>query len=771
MDLNYSVILVGMRGAGKTTIGKYLSNYLDFAFIDLDDELEKQVGTSISNLVEKKGWKHFRDMEEELLQNLIIKYPNKTVLSTGGGCIERESTVNFLKKQKNVVQIISPINEIIKYLTEKEENSSQRPDYGKSIEDVYEKRKDIYFNVSKLDFCWNPRKDYKKLDRLIMDFVYRATNFHQPNFSSALQENYESEIVKPNFERITVFIPNLKYINIEDQKGFCQGENNYDGILVYGNEFLAKENVILLDTLDCFSRFKNSLLLPLVFFLENSTGEFNLNSIMSLVKACCRFGVEYIWIKTNQKIELDIDKQYKTRIVQSPGFLFLGSEVNSSGSNFELRREIEKFKRFYLFGEPISGSPSPTLHNNVFQKIKETSYPKKMNSFLSIISCPISTLNNLSQAKYELEQALSEYKILPKFNYYLFETKDSKKLLRQINQTSFHGASVTIPHKEAFKSIIKQDNFSDAAKKIGAVNTLFRNEKSELCVDNTDWIGIRDVVNPSLAPGARTALVVGAGGTARSAIYCLKQHLHLKVFLYNRTFSKAKTLASEFGVIVLPDLDRCSESFDVVVGTIPASSNFILPDGLVKKDCVFLDASYKPKVTEILKQAENVGAKVHHGVEMLLAQGKQQAKIWTGDAKLVEDCFPAVTKRVLEYYEIGYRVGKKVGENVGEDVGTLVSRKGVGDTVGSSVGIKISEGDSEVGLEEIPTIGSIVGKNAGDSVGDNEGVSVGLEEIPTIGSIVGKNAGDSVGDNEGVSVGFAVGSAIVGSTDGTDVGS
>ena len=77
------LVLVGLMGAGKSSVGKRLSEYLNVGFIDADREIEKAAGMSIVEIFEKFGEKYFRAGEKKVINRLILDEPQ--VLSTGGG--------------------------------------------------------------------------------------------------------------------------------------------------------------------------------------------------------------------------------------------------------------------------------------------------------------------------------------------------------------------------------------------------------------------------------------------------------------------------------------------------------------------------------------------------------------------------------------------------------------------------------------------------------------------------------------------------------------
>src|SRR3954452_19269471 len=85
-----SIVLVGMMGAGKSTIGRRLSARLRLPFLDADNEIEAAAGMSISDIFETHGEPHFRNGEARVIARLLEAGP--AVLATGGGAFMREET-------------------------------------------------------------------------------------------------------------------------------------------------------------------------------------------------------------------------------------------------------------------------------------------------------------------------------------------------------------------------------------------------------------------------------------------------------------------------------------------------------------------------------------------------------------------------------------------------------------------------------------------------------------------------------------------------------
>ena len=97
------IVLVGMMGAGKSTVGRFLSRVIKFDFIDSDKEIEKQEGKTISAIFNDFGEKYFREKEKELLKSLSTR--KNTVLALGGGSFENEEIRKLLKKNGIVIYL------------------------------------------------------------------------------------------------------------------------------------------------------------------------------------------------------------------------------------------------------------------------------------------------------------------------------------------------------------------------------------------------------------------------------------------------------------------------------------------------------------------------------------------------------------------------------------------------------------------------------------------------------------------------------------------
>jgi shikimate dehydrogenase len=197
-----------------------------------------------------------------------------------------------------------------------------------------------------------------------------------------------------------------------------------------------------------------------------------------------------------------------------------------------------------------------------------------------------------------------------------------EQTVRALPGSGYRGANVTIPHKLAAHDLA--DDLSDSARAIGAVNTLTFHEDGRIAGDNTDAGGLIDALGEPLPA---SALVLGAGGAARAAAWALAQ-AGVEVTVWNRTPERAADLAGELGV---EQAERPGPAELLVnatsVGLRPGDSL----DGLPLVDArVVVDLVYGAAQTPFARWAEERGARVIDGLEVLVRQGARSLELWTG---------------------------------------------------------------------------------------------------------------------------------------------
>ena len=203
--------------------------------------------------------------------------------------------------------------------------------------------------------------------------------------------------------------------------------------------------------------------------------------------------------------------------------------------------------------------------------------------------------------------------------------------VRALPAAGFRGVNVTIPHKQA--ALALASTATDAARAIGAANTLTFERDGAILADNTDAPALIELVRGVLDPAGRRALVLGAGGAARAAVWALVQ-AGAQVELWNRTPSRAEALAAALGARYSADLGQADIVVNATaVGLDPNIDPFkafpLKADTFETGSCV-IDMVYGSAETRFLEAARSRGARVIDGLEMLLAQGVASFERWTG---------------------------------------------------------------------------------------------------------------------------------------------
>ncbi len=207
-----------------------------------------------------------------------------------------------------------------------------------------------------------------------------------------------------------------------------------------------------------------------------------------------------------------------------------------------------------------------------------------------------------------------------------------RETLERIRDLGFKGLNVTIPHKKTVHSLC--DRLGPSALATRAVNTV-RFEGSRIYGENTDVIGLTRMIEGKIRISPDTsALIVGAGGAARSAAYVLS-HLGADVTVAARNLKKAKEVAVmvEGDAISLP-LEGRGHSYDIVVNCTPMGATssrgkIPIPARVFNKGTILFDLVYNPPITKSMKIAMSREAKAVNGLDMLVHQGAQSFRIWT----------------------------------------------------------------------------------------------------------------------------------------------
>lgn len=223
--------------------------------------------------------------------------------------------------------------------------------------------------------------------------------------------------------------------------------------------------------------------------------------------------------------------------------------------------------------------------------------------------------------------------------------------LRGLSGHGYVGANVTVPHKEVALRTV--DVIDETARAVGAVNTVWMND-GKLHGSNTDvhgFIANLDAQAPGWDNSGKTAVILGAGGASRAAVFGLAQRGFKRIVLINRTLDRAEKLAEDLGLAavtpaVWSDLPKWIGEAELLANATSLGMTGKPPLEVDLSDlpeaCVVTDMVYAPLETDLLARARARDNPVVDGLGMLLHQAVPGFEIWFGRR-------PEVTKGLRDH--------------------------------------------------------------------------------------------------------------------------
>ncbi|XAR54585.1 3-dehydroquinate dehydratase [Bertholletia excelsa] len=289
-------------------------------------------------------------------------------------------------------------------------------------------------------------------------------------------------------------------------------------------------------------------------------------------------------------------------IVSAPGQPAIHDLMNL----YNFRQIGPDTKIFGIIGKPVSHSKSPILYNEAFKQF----------GFNGV--------------------------------YLHLLVDDVANFLQTYSSTDFAGFSCTIPHKEAALKCC--DEADPVAKSIGAVNCMVRKSNDgKLFGCNTDYIGAITAIEEALRASGhangtsgsplagKLFIVIGAGGAGKALAYGAKEK-GARVVIANRTYDRARELAETIGgeAVSLADLNSFHPEDGMIlanttsIGMQPKVDETPISKQALRSYKLVFDAVYTPKITRLLREAEESGAIIVSGVEMFIGQAYEQFERFTG---------------------------------------------------------------------------------------------------------------------------------------------
>lgn len=149
MPLQQHVILIGPMGAGKSTIGRLLSEQLKVPFVDLDREIEHRSGATIPWIFDIEGEAGFREREGNTLADILAEPPQ--IIATGGGCVLRDDNRHLIKQAGNVVYLVTSVEQqLTRTAKDKNRPLLQTADPKATLIAMAEKRNPLYESTASI---------------------------------------------------------------------------------------------------------------------------------------------------------------------------------------------------------------------------------------------------------------------------------------------------------------------------------------------------------------------------------------------------------------------------------------------------------------------------------------------------------------------------------------------------------------------------------------------------------------------------------------------
>jgi shikimate dehydrogenase len=253
--------------------------------------------------------------------------------------------------------------------------------------------------------------------------------------------------------------------------------------------------------------------------------------------------------------------------------------------------------RLGVAGWPVAHSRSPAMHNAAFEAVGLTGW---------------------------------RYQLLP------IPPERFADIVLALPGAGFRGVNVTIPHKRA--ALALADAPTARASAIGAANTLIFEPDGRIVADNTDAPGLIEAL--PFAPAERTALVLGAGGSARAAVWALLHAGAREVRVWNRTPQRARALSEELGAVAVARAEPADLLVHCTASGLDLDEDAFKPlplnaDDLARYECV-VDLVYRDTETSLVRAARARGVRFVDGRELLVRQGALSFELFTGRAAPIE---------------------------------------------------------------------------------------------------------------------------------------
>jgi len=604
-----NLVLTGPMGSGKTAAGESVARALGMSLVDTDKLIVEKAGMDIVEIFKQQGQGHFRELEEEVVKH-VSKLDNH-VISTGGGVVLRPANMRRLRRNGLVINLKASVETLFNRLKEKKDRPLlNKPNPKEELRKHSEGRAPFYNNADHVI-----ETNSLSVDEVVKRIIKIAK---QPRIrvcaciSGEHPAEQVEQAVKDGASLVELRLDLMENPNIASLIAMS-------GLPVIATDRKDKQNLIRAIEADCDfidveaeaeekeRVIEKAKLNSCKVIVSTHDFEKTPEDLAKLVEATK--GGDISKIVTMAKSEKDC-KRVLSLLGKEPRIAFCIGEIgretriraplcgsfltfsgNTAPGQLSTKETVEKLreilasmKQLCIIGDPVEHSLSPRMHNAAIRELGlELEFTYKKENVI--------------------QEELAEF-------------------VERIRSGEIHGASVTIPHKQALLPLA--DKLTKEAEQMQAANTLFMKE-GELVAHNTDASGfLRALEEAGFDPAGKKAVLLGAGGAARAIAHSLS--CAREIVIVNRTEEKAESLASELENARVGENEEC----DLLVNATP-----VCPVDEIKATVV-TDINYSPIRTKLLELAEKSGAKTILGTEMLLHQGAEQFELFTGRKAPVE---------------------------------------------------------------------------------------------------------------------------------------
>ena len=164
-----NIVLIGLMGSGKTTIGKKVAEKLNMKFVDTDELIVQKAKKSIKQIFADDGELFFRDLESEVIEEASRQ--ENIVISTGGGAVLREENIDNLKKNGILFHLFAPAEELFERIKDDTERPLINTESPIETLKIIQARREIFYNQADFKIITSEKTPDETADEIINLFV------------------------------------------------------------------------------------------------------------------------------------------------------------------------------------------------------------------------------------------------------------------------------------------------------------------------------------------------------------------------------------------------------------------------------------------------------------------------------------------------------------------------------------------------------------------------------------------------------------------------